>query len=83
EKAGIIYPSPGYTSEVIHLFFVRDFELTVNHLDEDEFLEIVPIDINTAFEMLDKNEITDAKSLVLLSKYRDELIKFSKLTKRQ
>lgn len=77
-KAGIIYPSPGYTNEIIHLFFTNDFVLSSNHPDQDEYLEIVPIDINEAYQMVDNNLILDAKSLVLLSKYRNELIKFKK-----
>ncbi|MGD9604634.1 MAG: NUDIX hydrolase [Bacilli bacterium] len=78
QKAGVIFPSPGYTSEKIYLYFTKDFELTMNHLDKDEFLEVIPIDINTVYKMVDNNEICDAKTLVLLSKYRNELINLQK-----
>lgn len=78
QKVGIIYPSPGYTSEAIYLYFTNDFQLTDNHLDEDEFLEIIPLDIDAVFQMVDNHEIKDAKTLILLSKYRNELINLRK-----
>ncbi len=74
EKAGFCYPSPGYSEEKLHLYFTDDFVLFQNSLDEDEFLDVVSIPIDRAYEMVDRGEITDAKSLILLLKYREKLI---------
>ncbi len=74
EKAGFCYPSPGYSEEKLYLYFTDDFGLSKNALDEDEFLDVVSIPIDQAFEMVDRGEITDAKSLILLLKYREKII---------
>jgi len=41
EKAGVMYPTPGYTNEVIHLYYTDKFTIRNNNLDEDEFLEVL------------------------------------------
>jgi ADP-ribose pyrophosphatase len=79
EKAGFCYPSPGYSEEKLYLYFTDDFELSQNSLDEDEFLDVVSVPIDHAYEMVDRGEITDAKSLILLLKYREKLIKNKKV----
>jgi len=81
EKAGFCYPSPGYSEEKLYLYFTDDFELSQNSLDEDEFLDVVSVPIDHAYEMVDRGEITDAKSLILLLKYREKLIKNNKKVK--
>ena len=59
---GELYPSPGYTAEIIHLFFCRIESLGQDCPDEDEFLDIIPINIDTAVEMVLNNEIKDSKT---------------------
>lgn len=64
-----IYPTPGYTDEIIHIYFADSFEMSKQKLDEDEFLNYCFIDINTVLKMIDSGEITDAKTIVALYKY--------------
>lgn len=66
QKIGIMYPSPGYTNEVIHLYYTDDFLMVSNDLDEDEFLEVVLIDADKVDQLIDQEKIVDAKSLILL-----------------
>lgn len=65
---GKLYPSPGYTDEVIHLYACRVSSFGETNFDEDEFLELERIPIEKAVQMVMTNEIPDAKSQVLVLK---------------
>ena len=60
---GEIYPTVAYCSEVIYLYIATGLEFGEQHLDEDEFVEIVKIPLEKAVEMVMKNEIKDSKTV--------------------
>ena len=64
-----IYPTPGYTDEIIHIYLAESFDATRQKLDEDEFLEYSFVDITTVLKMIDDGEIKDAKTIAALYKY--------------
>lgn len=68
---GCIYPSPGFLTEVVHLFAVLDLTDGEMQPDEDEFVEVVRLPVAEVEAMADRNEIRDAKTLVAL--YRAKL----------
>ena len=61
-----IYPSPGYTSEIIYLYKVSDFTLTKTNFDEDEFLSGKWFSKEELKEMIKNGEIKDGKTLIAL-----------------
>ncbi len=61
-----IYPSTGYTDEIIYIYRAEDVVKTHMHLDEGEFLDNVWIDKKDLKQMVAKGEINDAKTLVAL-----------------
>ncbi len=61
-----IYPSPGYTSEVIYLYKAKGFTNTEMHLDEDEFLSGKWFTREQLKDMMKRGEIKDGKTLVAL-----------------
>ena len=63
---GVICPSPGILSEVIHLYFARGLSFVGEQFDEDEFLSTVRVPRETFIEMLLHNEIVDAKTICCL-----------------
>lgn len=65
---GELYPSPGYSNEVIHLYFCRIEDFKKPNPDEDEFLQLVKIPLKEAVKMVLNNEIKDAKSQVAILK---------------
>ena len=65
---GQVYPSPGYTSEIIHLYACKIESLGENQLDEGEFLNVEKIPLDTAVEMVLNNQIPDAKSQIAVLK---------------
>ena len=68
-----MYPSVGYTNEIIYLYFSPINDETESHLEIDEFLSVKPIPIKEAYSMLDKNEIHDAKTVYLMLKLRQRI----------
>lgn len=62
-----IYPSPGYTNEIIRLFKAEKFEKGEVCFDDDEYVESFWLDISVAKEMAKNGEINDAKTLIALS----------------
>lgn len=65
---GQLYPSPGYTSEIIYLYACRAVSFGSTKFDEDEFLEVERIPMQKAVEMVMNNEIPDSKTQVLVLK---------------
>ena len=61
-----VYPSPGYTKEIIRIFKVEDFVSSTTNFDEDEFLECEWVDLSTAKQMIKNGDIKDAKTLIAL-----------------
>ncbi|QSX08912.1 NUDIX hydrolase [Alkalibacter rhizosphaerae] len=73
EKVGLIHTSPGFSNEVIHLYFTDDLiEGTLNR-DEDEFMGVERIPLKELSSYLVEGKITDAKTLAALSFCQDRL----------
>lgn len=70
---GFMYPSPGYTDEVIHLFVANNVKKTSMHLDIDENIDVTYFSLEKILEMIEHNEINDAKTISLILKYNQSL----------
>ena len=64
-----IYPTPGYTDEIIHIYFAQSYKITKQKLDDGEFLNYCFIDIDTVLKMIENGELSDAKTIIALYKY--------------
>ncbi|MGX8698746.1 MAG: NUDIX domain-containing protein [bacterium] len=64
ESLGTLYPTPGYCSEIIHLYFATDLRPGKAHLDEGEFLNVEKLPFETLCERCLSGEIHDAKTVV-------------------
>jgi ADP-ribose pyrophosphatase len=67
---GCIYPSPGYTNEVIYLYLTNDFVLGDIQLDENEILSLEKVRLSKAYQMINDGTIKDAKTIIALLKYK-------------
>lgn len=65
-----IYPSPGYTDEIIHIYLAKEAEYVGQNTDEGEFLDCVFIPIEEVMEMIERGEICDAKTVAAVYKYK-------------
>ena len=63
-----VLPSPGYTSEWLYLYEAIDFEEVDDALegDEDEFIDIIKLDIDEAYQKVLSGEIVDAKTVIAI-----------------
>lgn len=69
EKLLEIYPSPGYTDEVIHIFLAKNARFVGSHTDDGEFLNCEFIPLERVVKMLESGEICDAKTVAAIYKY--------------
>ena len=68
---GDIYPSVGYTNEIIHLYFTNDFDQEVQNLDSDEFINIKKISLKEFDLIIKNNKIKDAKTIAAYLMYKN------------
>lgn len=67
---GHIYASPGFCDEALHMYLARDLTRARQHLDEDEFLDVVTMPFDTLVEQVMSGEITDAKTVATVLKVK-------------
>lgn len=65
---GTMTCSPGYCTEKIGMYLALDLKYTGIKLDEGEFLNVVKIPFKNLLEMVDNNEIIDAKTSICILK---------------
>lgn len=64
-----LFPTPGYTDEVIHIYKAENCRLNSQKLDDGEFLDVQFIRTEKVLEMIEKGEICDAKTVAAVYKY--------------
>ena len=69
QNYGCMYPSVGYTNEIIYLYVAKNCRKTQTHFDFDEDLDIVFVSKEKLRKMIKNTDIKDAKTIILLSKY--------------
>jgi ADP-ribose pyrophosphatase len=66
QKVGEIWVAPGYSTECIHLFLATELTPRESHLDEDEFLSVHLFPFSRVVEMVERNEIKDAMTMIAI-----------------
>ena len=66
EHLATILTTPGFTDERIHLYAGFDLTPSTQRLDHDEVIELVPMPLARALEMVWSGELPDAKSALAL-----------------
>lgn len=64
-----LYPSPGYTDEIIHVYFAEQYEYLEQKLDEGEFLCCEFVELEKVLQMIESGQICDAKTISAVYKY--------------
>ncbi len=65
---GEFYPSVGYTNEIIHIFLAKNLTKGNANPDEDEYVDIEKIHIDTLVSMIMSGEIKDGKTIAAILK---------------
>lgn len=66
---GKVYPSPGYTNEVIHLYCAEGLIEGNAHPDDDEFLNLRRVALADALKMIEDGTLRDAKTVIGIMRY--------------
>ncbi len=65
---GVIYPTPGYTNELLYLYGATGLTFGEASPDEDEFLTLEKIPLERAVEMVMAGELPDSKTQIAVLK---------------
>lgn len=66
---GGFYSAPGYCNEYLHLFLAEHLYSSPLPPDDDEKIEILPVTLKEAKQMIEKNQIHDAKTVAGILRY--------------
>lgn len=66
ERLTSIYTTPGFTDEVIHLFWAQGLTQGDSARERDEFIEVVPRPLSEVLSGIRGGEIRDAKTVVAI-----------------
>lgn len=64
------YPTPGYTTEILHIFAATGLTPGQPRPESDERIEIVPVPFDQALDMIARGEIVDAKTIIGLLRWQ-------------
>ena len=70
---GCLYLSPGFSTEVLHMYLAQELKQGACHPDDDEFLEVERIPFSQLTDQVMSGEITDAKTVALVLKVKQLL----------
>lgn len=65
---GKLYPTVAYDTEIIYMYLARGLHFGEQHLDEDEFVDVVRIPFDEAYKMVMRDEIPDSKTQLAILK---------------
>ena len=68
QEMGKLYPTPGYCTEIIHLYRCRVTSIGDTDFDDDECIETLWMPLEQAMQMVMSGEIADSKTQVLILK---------------
>ena len=59
-----IHPAIGFSNEKMWMYLAEDLILSKQNLDQDEFLELYPIPLKKAIDLIYEGKITDVKTVI-------------------
>ncbi|MBO4674923.1 MAG: NUDIX hydrolase [Elusimicrobiaceae bacterium] len=66
KEAMVFNPSNAFSNEELHLFVATGLTRGKDAPDEDEFINLKKIKFETAYRMVEKGQIRDAKTIIML-----------------
>lgn len=69
-----IYPSPGYTDEIIHVYLAKDCKFVGQKLDDGEFLSSSFMEMQEVLDKIKSGEICDAKTVAAIFAYNSKFL---------
>jgi len=59
-----IHPAIGFANEIMSIYLAEDLKKTNCNRDKDEFIELIPTNMEEALNLVWENKITDVKSII-------------------
>lgn len=72
---GDMYPTVGYSKEVIHLYYCEKHVKEERHLDSDESIDLLFLSLEEIEEMINNNTIKDSKTIAAFHLYKSKILK--------
>ena len=69
ETLGHLYPTPGYTNEILYLYLASGITKGEQRLDDGEDIKVRWAPLDEVREMIDNDGINDAKTIVSIFRY--------------
>ncbi|RXT13824.1 NUDIX domain-containing protein [Ammoniphilus sp. CFH 90114] len=69
------YTSPGFANEIIHIYEASGLESGDAQPDQDEFVDLVEVTLEQAFEYIQSGDIIDAKTIFAIYYWENTLLK--------
>jgi ADP-ribose pyrophosphatase len=66
EKIGEFFLAPGYSTEFLYIYLARDLRPDPLPGDDDEFIQVEPLQVDQAYMLAETGQIRDAKTLATL-----------------
>ena len=73
EKLAEFYSTPGFCAEKLYVYLATELTPSVQKLDHDEAVEIVYLSLEEAWQLVERGEIEDAKTIIALMLVRQKL----------
>lgn len=70
---GGLLASPGFCTEVLHMFLARDLRHGAQHLDQDEFLDVERLAFRQLVERVTAGGLLDAKTVAITLRVKEFL----------
>ena len=71
---GDMYPTCGYSNEIIRLYYAPKVKKEERHLDNDEFIDLLFLSLEEIEALIKKGQIKDSKILSALTLYKTRII---------
>ena len=71
---GDMYPTVGYSKEVIHLYYCEKHVKEERHLDSDESIDLLFLSLEEIEEMINNNTIKDSKTIAAVHLYKSKIL---------
>lgn len=70
-----IYTAVAYCNEKIDIYVARNLTKTQQHLDDDEYIDVLEFTVDELMEMIYSGKIVDAKTIAAISTYKAKYCK--------
>lgn len=72
---GDMYPTVGYSNEVIHLYYCDKAIKEERHLDSDEVIDLFTLSFEEIEQLIAENKIKDSKTIAAFYLYKIKILK--------